>query len=64
MPMFLTGGSLRRNQTTNVSLQYDASLLPGQGRYDNDILVTMSEQPYAKACCRQLCVPFEVLEQT
>jgi hypothetical protein len=53
MPMFLTGGSLRPNQTTNVSLQYDASLLPGQGRYDSDILVTMSEQPYAKARCRQ-----------
>lgn len=51
--MFLTGGSLLPNQTTNVSLQYDASLLPDQGRYDSDILVTMSEQPYAKARCRQ-----------
>lgn len=51
MCLCTTGGSLQPNQTTNVLLQYDASLLPGQGRYDSDILVTMSEQPYAKARC-------------
>lgn len=42
-------GALRPNQTVNVSLEYDPTQVPGQGRYDTSVLVTMSEQPYAKA---------------
>lgn len=41
-------GSILPDQTQVVSLEYDPSQLPQQGRYDTNVLVQMSEQPYAK----------------
>lgn len=42
-------GVLRPHQTVDVLLEYDPTQVAGQGRFDTNILVTMSEQPYAKA---------------
>ncbi len=41
-------GSILPGQAQVVSLEYDPSQLPQQGRYDTNVLVQMSEQPYAK----------------